>query len=324
MNMTTKSSLWILSVVVLLCVFALNSRQPSNPAIKVAVHHWIGYESLALSEQEHLLDPTLVTLVHSTSLSESAALLRQNKVDAAALTFDEVFQLRQEGIPLTVVLIFDVSAGADILLTRPEINSLKQLKGKTIGMEQSALSQLLLSAILDKAELTPLDIDLRYGIVANHGQLWQQPAIDALLTYLPLAKGIDQDATCLFDSRQIPNTIRDVLAVRSDRCESFRPALQHLLECHFNILTKLTQNDPDTLHRIAPLLGFSVQQTAEVLRKVKFPSLECNIGFLTPNTKKSRQALDTLISTMQQAELLPQHVNCERLIDSSFLPGPQE
>nr|WP_320116716.1 ABC transporter substrate-binding protein [uncultured Desulfuromonas sp.] len=271
-----------------------------------------------------MLNQDLISLEHTTSLSESAALLRQNQVDGAALTFDEVFQLRQEGIPLTVILIFDISSGADLLLTRPNIHTLNELKNKTIGMEPSVLSQILLSAVLEKAGLSASDIEVRYGIVAHHAQLWQQPNIDALITYLPLPEEIAENANCLFDSRQIPDTVRDVLAVRTDRLEQFRPNLEHLLECHFGVLNKMTREDPDTLHRIAGQLGFSVKQTEEVLRKVRFPCLECNYTYLTPSAEQTQHGLNKLITIMQQANILPEHVTMDHLVDKSFLPDPRE
>nr|WP_320050316.1 ABC transporter substrate-binding protein [uncultured Desulfuromonas sp.] len=324
MKMTMKSSFWILSLLLLLILLVASLCRTSNDTIKIAIHHWIGYESLTLCEQEHLINQNLVSLIHSASLSDSAALVRKDLVDGAALTFDEVFQLRQEGIPLTVILIFDISSGADLLLTRPEIHTLQDLKHKTIGMESSVLSQILLSAILEKAGLTTADVDLRYGIVANHEQLWQQPDIDALITYLPLPESMAKSCNILFDSRQIPDTVRDVLAIRTDRLEKFRPALKHILACHFAILNKFTQEDPDTLHRIAALLGFSVKQTEDVLRKIRFPCLECNYTYLSSQETQTQQSLNRLITTMQQANILPPTVAMEHLVDHSFLPDPRE
>ena len=91
--------------------------------LKVGIHPWVGYESLELAQQFKWL-PEGVELVHKEELNTSGAALQAGQVDAACLTLDEVLRLRAEGTPVTVGLVFDVSAGADALLVRPGIERL--------------------------------------------------------------------------------------------------------------------------------------------------------------------------------------------------------
>ncbi|MBN2643973.1 MAG: ABC transporter substrate-binding protein [Desulfuromonadaceae bacterium] len=319
MGFIVKTIHYTLTALLLCCSLSACPKQEGAPA-RIAFHPWIGYESLALCQQERFIDPKRVELVPSQSLSHSSDLLRNGSVDAAALTLDEVLKLRQEGVQLTVILIFDLSVGADIALARPGINDAAQLKGKTIGLEQSALGQLMLTAILERAQLDIDQVHLHYCPVPKHGQLWQESDIDALITYLPLPKEIRSNAVELFDSRQLPNTIRDVLAVRSDRLEALRPAWEHILKEHFHLLSRLLSEDPDTLHRLACLLGYSIQQTAEVLRKISFPCLKCNRTYLNGTPEQMTRLTSNLIRIMQRAELLSGDIRLDGLVDNSFLP----
>ncbi|MBN2645050.1 MAG: ABC transporter substrate-binding protein [Desulfuromonadaceae bacterium] len=307
---------FLLIIGVSLVAWNLSGRTPA----RLAIHPWIGYQSLTLCEQEGLLDARQVRLVSTASASESSRMLREGLVDGAAMTLDDVLSLRNDGVPLTVVLFFDASAGADLLLARPDISTLAQLKGRTIGMEDSTLGRLILAEALAQAGLTAQDVRLCYEIVFHHDELWRQGNVDALITYLPVSDDISRESHCLFDSHQIPNMVLDVLAVRSDRLDSLRPALEHLLEQHFYMLNRLLADNPDTLHRLAPLLGLSVEQVQSVLTKLTFPGLEWNQNHLNTENPETKANLNRLIRVMQHSALLGQRVDTAQLLDDSFLP----
>lgn len=306
-----------------LLVFFLASCFSADAPLRIAIHPWVGYQSLTLAKQEEQLDTKLVQLQSSPSLSESSRMVAEGSVDGAALTLEEVLVLREQGVPLTVVLIFDVSAGADLVLSRTEIERLEELAGKRIGLEDSVLSKLILSEVLKRAGLEEEQVALHYGIVSEHARLWQENNLDALITYLPLPKEIITTSNRLFDSNDIPNTILDVLAIRSDRLESFRPALEHLLKKHFAMAEKMRANAPDTLHRLAPVLGMSVEETASVLRELILPGLEYNQRLL----QESGQLATTTTKVgdiMLTAGLLASSPDLENLVNDSFLPFGKE
>lgn len=84
--------------------------------LKVAAHVWPGYELMFLAKEQGWLDPERVELVSTPFASSSLEALISGQVDAAALTLDEVLSARDRGLPLTVVLVFNVSAGTLMLM----------------------------------------------------------------------------------------------------------------------------------------------------------------------------------------------------------------
>ncbi|MCK5188995.1 MAG: ABC transporter substrate-binding protein, partial [Methylococcales bacterium] len=99
----------------------------------ISSHVWPGYDLMFLAQKQGwLVDPNL-KLLTTQSATDSIMALSTGQVDGAALTLDEVLLARDKGIPLTIVLVFDISAGADMVLSRAKINSLSELKGKRIG-----------------------------------------------------------------------------------------------------------------------------------------------------------------------------------------------
>lgn len=307
----------LLSFLILSCCSC--SDKPDQP-LKVAVHPWVGYQSLALCQQKTSLDKNLVDLVKSPSISASSRMIKENLVDAAALTLDEVLALRDQGVPLTVVLVFDISAGADLLLARPEIKTLKELKGKTIGLENSALGRLMLSEVLQRAELEITQVNLKYGVVGDHTLLWNKDNLDALITYLPLPDELAQQTNLLFNSRAIPNVILDVLAVRTDRLKQYDSALRHVLENHFCVVDGMRSRYPDTLHRLATVLDTSTELTETILRELTFPSLAYNHRLLSSNSQEFGRSVKKLSAIMLSAGILTHEPNMKDLTDNSYLP----
>jgi NitT/TauT family transport system substrate-binding protein len=56
------------------------------------------------------------------SNSDSLQALAAGTVDGAGLTLDEAIGARAAGLDMKIVLVFDISTGADVLLARPEIS----------------------------------------------------------------------------------------------------------------------------------------------------------------------------------------------------------
>ena len=245
-----------------------------------ASHLWPGYEFLFLARDEGWLPLDQVTLLETNNATESIGLLVSGKVVAATLTLDEVLLARSNGVPLTVVMVFDVSAGADKLLVDPKIRHLAELKGKRIGVETSAVGSLMLLKILQAARLTAQDVEV-VEMGSSHRETWESGKVDALITYDPTATSlISQGAVPLFDSRQMPEMIFDVLAVRTDVLTSQASEIKAITAGHFRGLTAMRTNPSDTTYRLARHLGVPGHQVMGTYRGLKMPDLQANHTYL--------------------------------------------
>jgi len=255
---------------------------------RIGAHTWIGYEPLFLAKQSHRL-PKNMALVSGQNAADSMQGLLSGQLDGAALTLDEVIKVRAEAIPLTVVLVFDISAGADQVIARPAITTPAKLKGKRLAYEATALGELMLSKLLTHANLEAADLTL--VPLAPNEQLaaWRAQSIDAAITYEPTAsKLLDAGGQLIFDSRQLPETIMDVLAVRTDRMEAFADNLRDLIRVHFQMLDRLQTNPGDTLYQIATRQNVSLTHVRSALSGVILPSVTATFGCYNPKAKSCR------------------------------------
>src|SRR5574343_114645 len=223
--------------------------------IRIASHVWPGYEFLFLARDMGWLSPEDTILIETHNASDSLERLLNGDVHGATLTLDETLRASQQGLPLFVVLIFDVSSGADALMVKPHIKSLSDLKGARIGVETTAVGALMLKKILAKAGLLEADVEVIHITTENHLTSWHNNNLDALITYEPTATRVEQlRAIRLFDSRELPNTIFDVLAVHRDAAENYKRQLQTLIGSHFKAQRAWKTNPIDTAYRLAKRL----------------------------------------------------------------------
>ena len=289
--------------------------------LTVAAHIWPGYEFMFLAQREGWLDAKQVTLRETPSASESLRALSGGEVDAAALTLDEVLRARAQGVPMSVVLVFDISAGADVVLARPDIRELKQIKGRRIGVEQGALGALMLVKALqaagvarDEVQVVPLTID-------QHEAAWQRGDVDVLVCFPPVSsKLLAEGAVNLFDSRQLPDTIVDVLAVRQDVIEQKQDAIRHLIASHLRGRSHFQHSPQDASYRMARHLGLRAEDVTASYKGMVLPDLESNRRLLGGDKPVLLDSAHMLSAVMFKEGLLAQPNGLAALLYADCVP----
>jgi len=293
--------------------------------LAVAAHLWPGYEFMFLAQREGWLAASQVTLRETQSASESLQALSDGKIDAAALTLDEVLRARAAGTALSVVLVFDISAGADVVLARPDIRELKQIKGKRIGVEQSALGALMLVKTLQAAGLERNEVQAVPLTIDQHESAWQRGEVDVLVCYPPASSHLlEGGAVNLFDSRQLPDTIVDVLAVRQGMLEEKRDAIRHLVSAHLRALRYLQINSQDASYRMAAHLGLTPEQVLPSFKGMVLPDLANNRRLLGGDQPALQASAGNLNEIMFKEGLLPQPDRLDALLRADFLSGDED
>lgn len=295
---------------------ACTSEQP----LTLAGHPWPGYEPLFLAGNLGLL-PDGLRLHETTGVSQTRAAMRQGEVSGVMLTMDEVLQMRDQGIDLEIVLVFDVSRGADMLIARESVRSLASLKGRRLGVEEGALGAIMLSLVLQKAGLQRRDVILKIIPFEEQEAAWKRKDVDALITYEPVGgRLLQQDARQLLSTRHLPDTIFDVLAVERQAALRHEAHLRACLIAYFHALDYMRQNPWDAAYRQAPRLKVSAQEMIDSLRGLQQPDLLGNRRYLTAENSPMLHAARALSPVLQEAGLIQRPVRTHDLISSDYLP----
>jgi NitT/TauT family transport system substrate-binding protein len=289
--------------------------------LSIAGHVWPGYEFVFMAQDLGWVDSSRIHLVKTDNAIQSMQLLRQGKVDGGMFTLDEVLRMHCSGIHLKVVLIFNVSLGADVVVSRPEIKNLNQLKGQTIGLEKGAVGELVLQELLAQANLTVEDINKIHIQTTDHLQAWMDPSLDVLISYEPTATQIlNRDGHRLFDSRQMPDVIFDVLAVRADVMDTKSTALRTLINQHFRGFHHFRTNPMDASHRIAKRIELSPEQIIGLYRGLVLPDEMANYGYLSKQDQRLSEAVMKTLNILNMHPESGKPCQIESLFDNHFIP----
>jgi NitT/TauT family transport system substrate-binding protein len=297
--------------------------KPRMPLV-VGANPWPGYEGLFLARDQGLVSENQVHVLDFPSTSEVLRAFRNGTLDAAALTLDEALSLVNSGEAIKVVLVFDISAGADALIARPEVASLAALRGRRIGIELNTTSSLLLARALDKAGLSANEVTLVRLSLDAQQQALQQGEVDALATCEPLRSQLAASgALVLFDSSAMPNEIVDVLVVRQSLLESRADDLAALVSAWGLAQQRVLQGEAALIDQAAHRSGMTPAQFRAALAGMSLPDLAQNRDLLAPGGPLAAQA--GRLATFMQARgwlnpLSTSNLVDDRLVRSALLP----
>jgi len=299
-----------------------------EPGLRIATNQWLGYELLYLSQEiDHPIpypEHPRVRMVELLSSTDSLQALAAGTADGAGLTLDEALTARAAGIDIKIVLVFDFSAGADVLLTRPEIKTLADLKHKRIGVEQTGVGALMLDSALKQAGLSAAEVQVVSLTVDQQLQAYRAGKIDAVVTFEPMASKIAAaGGQRRFDSNAIPGSIVDVLAISTQALQANPETTRHLLAHFFDALAYLRQHPESAAERMAPRLGISAAEVITGYRGLKLPDIAENRRLLSGSPSPLETTATKLMDLMLREKLLARPIEVTQFIADTYLPQVQ-
>lgn len=129
---------------------------------------------------------------------------------------------------------------------------------------------------------------------------WASGNLDAVLTYQPAVETLRQRGLqVLFDSRQTPFLIVDVLAVRREALGENAAALRRLIRGHFAAQRQWREDPLNTNFALASLLGVDAPGVHGVFRGLNIPDERFNRQYLTAPARELNEAARTLCGIMR-------------------------
>lgn len=292
-----------------------------KPILRVATDVWTGYESFYLARSLGYYDNAPIRLVEMTSTSQKLHAIRNGTIDAVALTLDEtLYQIQDHNFNIKIVLVIDISNGADALLAKPTIKNLVDLRNKKIGFENTASSAIVFDAAIEHVGININEVKIVPLRVNEHLLAWKKNEVDAVVTFEPmLTELLNLGGHVLFDSAQIPGRIMDVLVVRTEVLEQHQEALKTLIAGHFAALKYLNENPKDASERMTGRLSTRVEQILPQFKLLKQPNLEENLEWLSGAKPALHKTATDLSQLMFQHQLLQHRIAIDNLCDAKFL-----
>lgn len=294
----------------------LAACQPVPPLpLKLGMNPWVGFDPLVLARERGMADPAAVLIVELTSSSETLRSFRNGLLDAAAIRLDEALRLADEGFDPRLVAVLSESAGGDAVLARSDVNGLDDLRGRTVAVEATTVGALMLKRLLQAAALQESDVRVMNVEATQHQALLRNRRADVAVSFEPLAGALREDGhRVLFDSRQMPGDIVDVLVVSPLVLHSRFRQVQALLDAWRRGLLTLQQEPELSAQLLAPGADLSVADYMAVGQGLRFYSPAESLALIDGAPPALGQASERLALTLQVMGLLRESPDWGRLL----------
>jgi len=311
----------LLKLLILISSISLLSCTEDSPApLRIGTNIWPGYEPLYLAREKNYFNPDKIRLVEFSSASQVIQAYRNALIDAAALTLDEALLLLENDEKITIVLVMDISNGGDAIVSQANINSLSQLKGKRIGVENNALGGFVILRALEIFKIDPNSVNIIKVDINEQEKAFTEKKVDAVVTFDPvLSKLTRNGGNIIFDSKQIPGEIVDVLVVRNQYLKLHRNNVQRLIDAWYKSLDYKVKEPIKAAQILGKRAQLNVKETLATYKGLKLPSPEENIALLLGDSPELLTSAQALSKTMFKQNLIKKDINPSVLFKNSTL-----
>lgn len=242
----------------------------AGPVLRVAYSDWPGWVAWDIAIQKGWFKEAgvavdFVWFEYVPSMDAFAA----GKVDAVTVTNGDALVTGSSGAASKCIVANDYSNGNDMIVAKPGIKSMAELKGKKIGVEIGFVSHLLLLKALESAKLEEKDVTLVNVPTDQTPQTLKSGGADAIAAWQPNSGQALKEvagSTAIFTSKDTPGLIYDFLCVNPKSLAERRADWKKVVEVWFRVADYLA--DPKNVDEAAKIMGARVSLAPEEYKKL--------------------------------------------------------
>jgi NitT/TauT family transport system substrate-binding protein len=307
-------------ILLYILLFCFSFCHPSKETLKFGANLWPGYEPFFIADAKGKFMEQPIHLVEFSSATEVIRSYRNDQINSAGLTIDEVLYLKKYSKNPRIVMILDISNGADILVAQSYIENIQSLKGKKIGVENTALGAYVLYRFLESSNLKVDDVEVIHLEVHEQVEYFQSKKIDAVITFFnKRAAFLSSKGKILFDSSQLKGEIMDVLLVEDSYLQKNRSTVKTFMKVWFDFLSSQAIYQEQYLDYIAKREGTTKSDIKESIQRLIIPGVKENLEMLVGKKKEFRYTAEKLALYMYEKKLVSERYEVSEIIDSSLL-----
>ena len=175
-------------------VLAHAQAQAQDTKVAVGISGWTGFAPLTLAKEaglfkKHGLDVSIKKIPQK----DRHLAIASGDIQCAATTVETWIVWNANGVPTTQIFQLDKSFGADGMVVKPGINSIKELKGKTVAASSPgtapyfALAWMLKKNGMSLKDVTVVNLEPQ---AAANAMIAGTAGVDAAMTYEPFLSAV--------------------------------------------------------------------------------------------------------------------------------------
>jgi NitT/TauT family transport system substrate-binding protein len=161
------------------------------------------------------------------------------QLDAVSMTNGDALVTGATGAQSVMILVNDYSNGNDMVIARPGIGSVKELKGKKIGVEIGFVGHLLLLNALKDNGMSEADVELVNVPTNETPQVLASGDVDAIVAWQPssgTALKLVPGSKAIYTSADEPGLIYDLLCVSPQSLSARKDEWKKVIDVWYRVV----------------------------------------------------------------------------------------
>ncbi|MEM6868954.1 MAG: ABC transporter substrate-binding protein [Cyanobacteria bacterium P01_C01_bin.121] len=250
--------------------------------IVIGYSNWAGWWPWAIAEQEGLFAANNVNVEMRwfDGYVESMEAFAAGQLDGNCQTLNDTISFAADAVNGEVaVLVNDNSAGNDKIIVSEEINSIEDLLGKKVAVEEGVVDDFLLSLALEDAGFSRDDVEivpLETGAAAAAFAAGQADAVGAFPPYWLTA--LEREGSKeLITSADFPGAIPDLLVMSQKIIDERPDDVQAIVKTWFDTLAFMEENPEESDEIMAARADVTVEELQLLKEGTRMFTLEDNL-----------------------------------------------
>ena len=303
----------------------MNGKSVSNRPITLGFSAWPGWFPWEVAEEKGLFQQNgiNVDLKYYDNYTDSLTALTNGDIDANSQTLNDTLSSVTDGSRETIVLVNDNSTGNDQIIAKPGINSVAELKGKTVAAEDGTVDHYLLMLALRKAGLRPRDVNFQPMATDAAADALVTGKVDAVGVFAPFTTAALKlpGSKALTTSRDFPGAIPDHLVVSRTLLDQHPDQVQALVKTWFDTQTWIKAHRSEAIHIMAKRAGVSEADYATYDAGTTIFSLQDNLrafesGHTSISLSYQAQSISSFLLESKLTQIQPSY---DRLFEPRFV-----
>ncbi|MEE9402493.1 MAG: ABC transporter substrate-binding protein [Desulfobacteria bacterium] len=297
--------------------------QPKEP-IKIGISAWAGVEPAELAARKGFYERrgVAVEMVRFSAYTDSIEAFRKGRVDADMQTFDDAIRLFAAGRQMKVVLFTDYSHGGDGIVAKTGIDSVADLRGKTVGVETGTVGHFSLLKAMDTVGLKEEDITIVSIPAWEIKQAFVAEKIDAGVTWEPYLSSTAKEGggQVIITSRDYPKTIVTTMVVSDDLIAKRRDDVQKIVSAYFEAVRFIKEHPQEAYATMAKAEEISAEEFAHHAEGLQYIDLAGNkAAFGTAQDGELYPIGRDLAAFLYKKRVIKTQPDTNGLLDGSFV-----
>lgn len=281
-----RQGLFLLTVLWVVFIHACFGGNTALSPLRIGISSWPGFDIALYAQQAGLFEKRglKVDFVRFENQQDSARAVLRGALDGAFSSLWDIMQVDPGNEKPVFIMTTNISSGSDGIVTRSDIKSVKDLRGKKIGAKLGTINHLILLEALNLHQMNPSDVTIEDVSNETGIQMMEKGLLDGTVSWEPLmsetAKALK--GNIIFTTQEVDSLVIDGLMSRSSFVKSNEKVLKQFILAWFDLMQAVETKPAEVYEGVSQQLGQTPESFANDYAGLKKGDISLNQKMFQP------------------------------------------